>query len=393
METEVKNKILKDYLKSIDDGTVTLESISDFGTSIDSEGLNEFFDLLEKDEELLFALKLYTITYDSEMIAELNSKRTFNFVDMTFGKMWKNEIQDSEIEDLKEAALGFVIFSSDLIKRVRNGYHQEDFDVEALDNQIKSLVLSYKEDINNGTLIKTLSQSEDDLIDEELFAIDDEELESLKKVRDVILFADVAYKYKESDSVRQRQEFIKEVENFDLVEEDLYFLPAPYLAILNDIKISKSVESADTAYVTKKSEPQLGSLLSDSSLNKEIVNDEMEEDFDDFDVVKDQMNEGSLIKGLKSMVSSNKSGSSNQPDLKNLTMKSTRKKKQNHLKFTVGMFFLLGVIATLLSAFSQKDMVESDSSIGEKVVEQQVESEIAKDNFDIKRSGTNKDTP
>jgi hypothetical protein len=394
METEIKNKILRDYLKSIDDGTVTLDSIDEFGENIDSNGLNEFFTLLENDEDLLFALKIYTMVYDSEMIAELNSKRSFNFVDMTFGKMWKNEIQDCDIEELKEAALGFKIFSSDLIKRVRNGYHQEDFDVEELDNQIKELVLSYKDDIDNGILIKTLSQSEDDLIDEELFAIDDEELEPLKKVRDLILFADIAYKYKESDSVSERQAFVKEVEAFNLVEDDLYFLPSSYLAILNDIKISKAVENADTAYITKKSEPKLGSLLSESSFNKEIVNDEDLDDIDDLDIIKDQVNEGSLIKGLKSLVSSgnSSSGSVGQPDLKSLTMKSTRKKKQNHLKFTAAMLFLLAVMATLLSAFSQKEMVESDSSIGEKVVEQQVESKIEKEQFEIKRTGTNKDT-
>lgn len=394
METEIKNKILRDYLKSIDDGTVTLDSIDEFGENIDSNGLNEFFTLLENDEDLLFALKIYTMVYDSEMIAELNSKRSFNFVDMTFGKMWKNEIQDCDIEELKEAALGFKIFSSDLIKRVRNGYHQEDFDVEELDNQIKELVLSYKDDIDNGILIKTLSQSEDDLIDEELFAIDDEELEPLKKVRDLILFADIAYKYKESDSVSERQAFVKEVEAFNLVEDDLYFLPSSYLAILNDIKISKAVENADTAYITKKSEPKLGSLLSESSFNKEILNDEDLDDIDDLDIIKDQVNEGSLIKGLKSLVSSgnSSSGSVGQPDLKSLTMKSTRKKKQNHLKFTVAMLFLLAVMATLLSAFSQKEMVESDSSIGEKVVEQQVESKIEKEQFEIKRTGTNKDT-
>lgn len=387
---EIKNELLKEYLQSLDEERASMESIDLFGSEIDNEGMVEYFKLLETGEASLFSLKVYSMVYNPEIIAVVDSKMPFNFVDMTFGAMWKEEAEDATVDELKEAVLGFVLIGTDLTKRIRNGYRQLGYDLEKFEEQIEELVKSYKEDIDNGIFIKEMSQTEEDISDE-LLEEDLEDLESLKSIRDRVLFATTAYQYKDSDSVKERQAMIESVDSFDFMEEDLFFLDQKYHAILNDIKMSKAVMKADTDYINKDEQtPSLGGLLNEVKVNdaSSLMIDE-DDDIMEMEITKDiESGEASIIKNLKNMVSSPKK--SDKGDFGGLTMKSTRNKKQSSFKITFIMIALLMILGITLTAITQKDKTNNDVSLSEQVVENQVDSTI-KENFKINRSGTNKD--
>lgn len=389
---EIKNIELKKYLESLEDGSITMESIDSFGANIDEDGLIEYFKLLEAGDASLFSLKVYSMVYNQDLIAKVNSSMPFNFVDMTFAAMWNEEAEDASVDELKEAALGFVLIGTDLTKRIRNGYKQLDYNLTKFEEQMESLLKSYKHDLDEGVFIKSLSQSDDPSLTDDLLNLDIEDVESLKGVRDRVVFAHAAFRYKDSDSVRERQSILSEIEETTLTEEDLFFLDSKYFSILNDLKMSRAVLKADTDYIEKDSEgPSLGGLLNEVSVGdtEALLTAEEDEEFMDLEVLKDSnSSEGSIIKSLKTMVSS--PSNTNKKDFGSLTVKSTRSKKQSSFKWTMFMVFVLMVIGSFLVAVTQKDKTNEDLSIGERVVENQVEETIKEKNFKINRSGTNK---
>ena len=170
-------EMLKKYLEDIENGEITLQKIDTFGKEADFEALSELFDLIEQGSVDLHALKLYSIVYEPSLIGEVSTKKALNYVDMILAAMWHQEIEKENEHEIMYATLGFVIFGTDFIKRVKNGYKQLSYDLERLEEQIKNLVYLYVSEIENNTFIRSLSQDENIPNDSELLSLNMEELD------------------------------------------------------------------------------------------------------------------------------------------------------------------------------------------------------------------------
>lgn len=377
---DIKNELLKKYLEDIKNEEITLKKIDDFGRAVDFEVLSEFFDLIEKGEVELHALKLYSIVYDSSLIAEVSTKKPFNYIDMIFAAMWSQEIEKESAEDIVRATLGFVMFGTDFLKRVKNGYKQLSYDSTTLEAQIKDVISVYKKELENDSFIRSLSQ-EDSPNDSELLHLEMEELDSIKKIKNRIEFSDIAYKYEESDSKEVKVALLEQARQYNEKEGEYSFLPNNCLNIFSDLKIKKNLLKADTDYAE---EPKHGSLLNNLSSSDDLSEDI---DYEDLEVIAEsETGENAIIKGLKSLLSSKKEQKKDRgQDFKNLTMKSTMSKKTNSFKHTILMIFILAILGLGFTAITQKDKINDDESIAEKVVGNQVESK----KFEINRVGSN----
>lgn len=390
---EVENRLVRKFLNSLEDGTVTMESIDEFGSNIDSEGLKELFLLVEAGEAPLFALKVYSMVYDEDIVAEVNKGMAFNMVDMTLAGMWNEEAEDADAEELKGAALGFGLIGTDLVKRIKNGYRQLGYDLKPFELQLKSLVESYQEDIDNGVFLKSISQQDDEELTDDLMYDGNPDFNSVKEIRDRIIFSNIAFVYNESDSVKERQSMMEDCNEFTFVEEDLYFLETKYLSILNDIRIKRKLEEVDISYINDEGEKPSFDLLKESAIcenDKEtLMNTNFNEENDDDLLGLEVMNEtteNSLFKAFKKVMKP-KEKSNN--DLPSITMPSSRAKKPSATKFFAIIISIVLGVALFLTVVTQQDKTNDDSTISEKVVENEVDNKINKNNFKINRSGTN----
>lgn len=376
---DIKNELLKKYLEDIKNEEITLKKIDDFGRAVDFEVLSEFFDLIEKGEVELHALKLYSIVYDSSLIAEVSTKKPLNYIDMIFAAMWSQEIEEESADDIVRATLGFVMFGTDFLKRVKNGYKQLSYDSTKLETQIKDVVSVYKRELENDSFIRSLSQ-EDSPNDSELLHLEMEELDSIKKIKNRIEFSDIAYKYEESDSKEIKIALLEQARQYNEKEGEYSFLPNNCLNIFSDLKIKKNLLKADTDYAE---EPKHGSLLNNLSSND--LSEDI--DYEDLEVIAEsETGENAIIKGLKNLLSTKKDKKKDRgQDFKNLTMKSTASKKTNSFKHTILMIFVLAILGLGFTAITQKDKINDDESIAEKIVGNQVESK----KFEINRAGSN----
>ncbi len=382
---DIKNKILNKYLSEIEEETITLDKIDKFGQEIDLDGLSEMFDLIENGSLGLHALKLYTIVYDQSTIAELSSLKTLNFVDMIFAAMWQQEIEGASSEEIAGATLGFVLFGTDLTKRIRNGYKQLNFDSSEFEKQFKDIVSYYSEKIKEGSLVKTLSQSPDDLIDSEVLSLDSPDLDSIKKLKKRIEFSALAYEYDEVSGTTEGAETLRLAKAMNERELDYVFLPQQVLNIFNEIRTSNAISTADTDYV-KANEPAFG-LMNKLSTSDSLMS--VDSELDELDVIQDNSDEeNSVVKNLKNVFSSRDKKRNNGVNIQNLSMGSTREKKSNSLKYTIIMIFVIAVVGVLFAANTKKDEINEDTTIAEKVVENQVKT-VKTEKFEIKRSGTN----
>lgn len=382
---EIQNEMLKEYLEDIENGEITLQKIDTFGKEADFETLSELFDLIEQGSVDLHALKLYSIVYEPSLIAEVSTKKALNYVDMILAAMWRQEIEKENEKEIMYATLGFVIFGTDFTKRVKNGYKQLSYDLERLEEQIKNLVYLYVSEIENNTFIKSLSQDENIPSDSELLSLDMEELDSVKKIKSRIEFSKLAYEYEASESKEEKSKILEEAKLYNENEGDYHFLPAMCLNIFSDLKISNGISNADIDYIEDNEKSNYG-LLNNLSNTEDLS---IEEDYEDLEILSDS-NEGSLIKGFKNLVSSKtslkKEGvKSKKVELHSVTMKSTAAKKTNSFKHTILMIFILAIIGLGFTAVTQKEKINGEESVAEKVVDSQVESK----KLEINRSGTN----
>lgn len=383
----IKNKILEEYLREVDEESITLEKIDRFGQEIDLDGLSEMFDLIENGHLGLHALKLYTIVYDQATISELSSLKTLNFVDMIFAAMWQGEIEGTESDDIAGATLGFVLFGTDLTKRIRNGYKQLNYDSTEFERQIKNLVSFYNKRIKDGTFVKSLSQSQENLIDEEILSHDSPDLDSIKKIKKRIEFSSLAYDYEEVSGTSQGAEILNSARSMNERELDYIFLPQNVLNIFNEIRTSKAVLTADTDYV-KNNEPNF-SLMNELSDNNQLISTDSE--LDELEIIQEGSNEeNNVMKNLKNIFSSKDKKRNNGVNMQNLSIGSTREKKSNSLKYTIIMITVIAVVGVMFAANTKKGEINEDISIAEKVVENQVNTEKS-EKFEINRIGTNGD--
>lgn len=383
---DIQNKILKKYLEEIESETITLEKIDKFGQDIDLEGLSEMFDLIENGHLGLHALKLYTIVYDQAVISELASEKTLNFVDMIFAAMWQEEIEGTTSDDIAGATLGFVLFGTDLTKRIRNGYKQLNFDSSEFESQMKSLVYFYDEKIKNGEFVKTLSQSQEELIDSEILSLDSQELDSLKKIKRRIEFAALAYNYEEVSGTSEGADILSQAKSMNEREIDYVFLPQKTLNIFNEIRTSNAVVNADTDYVSKAAEPSFG-LMNELSHNDSLIAND--DELDELEIIQDSAaSESQVMKNIKNVFTSKDKGRNKGVNIQNLSIGSTREKKSNSLKYTIIMISVIAIVGVLFTANTKKDKINEDSTIAERVVENQVKTEKT-EKFEINRSGTN----
>ena len=383
---EIKNEMLKKYIEDIEKGEITLQKIDVFGKEADFDVLSELFDLIEKGSVDLHALKLYSIVYEPSLIGEVSTKKALNYVDMILAAMWRQEIEKENEKEIMYATLGFVIFGTDFIKRVKNGYKQLSYDLERLETQIKSLVYLYVSEIENNTFIKSLSQDDTIPNDSELLSLDMEELDSVKKIKSRIEFSKLAYEYEASENKDKKSKILEEAKLYNENEGDYHFLPSMCLNIFSDLKISNGISSADIDYIEDNEKSSYG-LFNNLSNTEDLPVGE--EDYEDLEILSDS-NEGSLIKGFKNLVSSKnsskKEGSkSKKVELHSVTMKSTAAKKTNSFKHTILMIFVLAIIGLGFTAVTQKEKINGEESVAEKVVDSQVESK----KLEINRSGTN----
>tara|TARA_Y100001960_G_scaffold334141_1_gene445718 strand:- start:6339 stop:7499 length:1161 start_codon:yes stop_codon:yes gene_type:complete len=382
---EIKNEMLKKYLEDIENGEMTLQKIDTFGKEADFETLSELFDLIEQGSVDLHALKLYSIVYEPSLIAEVSTKKALNYVDMILAAMWRQEIEKENEKEIMYATLGFVIFGTDFVKRVKNGYKQLSYDLERLEEQIKNLVYLYVSEIENNSFIKSLSQDANIPSDSELLSLDMEELDSVKKIKSRIEFSKLAYEYENSESKEEKSRILEEAKLYNENEGDYHFLPAMCLNIFSDLKISNGISNADIDYIEDNENSSYG-LLNNLSNTEDLS---VEDDYEDLEILSDS-NEGSLIKGFKNLVSSKTSPKkegvkSKKVELHSVTMKSTAAKKTNSFKHTILMIFILAIIGLGFTAVTQKEKINGEESVAEKVVDSQVESK----KLEINRSGTN----
>lgn len=383
---KIKNEMLKKYLEDIENGEITLQKIDTFGKEADFEALSELFDLIEQGSVDLHALKLYSIVYEPSLIGEVSTKKALNYVDMILAAMWHQEIEKENEHEIMYATLGFVIFGTDFIKRVKNGYKQLSYDLERLEEQIKNLVYLYVSEIENNTFIRSLSQDQNIPNDSELLSLNMEELDSIKKIKSRIEFSRLAYEYEESENRDEKSKILEEAKLYNENEGDYHFLPATCLNIFSDLKISNGISSADIDYIEDNEKSSYG-LLNNLSNTEDLS---VEEDYEDLEILSDS-NEGSLIKGFKNLVSSKTSPKkegvkSKKVELHSVAMKSTAAKKTNSFKHTILMIFVLAMIGLGFTAVTQKEKINGEESVAEKVVDSQVESK----KLEINRSGTNK---
>lgn len=384
---EIKNNILKNYLDEIENETITLQKIDKFGQEIELEGLSEMFDLIENGHLGLHALKLYTIVYDTKTIAELASEKTLNFVDMIFAAMWDEEIKGTNSQDISDATLGFVLFGSDVTKRLRNGYRQLNYDSKEFESQIKDLVSFYNDKIKNGTFVKTLSQSQEELVDSEILSLDSSDLESIKIIKRRIEFASLAYEYEDTVDVAKGHEILIKASEMNERELDYVFLPLHTLNIFNEIRTTNALKEADIEYA-KKIEPSF------SSTNDLIdIDDRMmttDDEIYDLDVIQDKtFDDNEFVKKIKTFFASKDKKRNKGVNMQNLSVGSTREKKSSSLKYTIIMIFVIAIVGVFFAANTKKDSINEDTTIAERVVEAQVETEKS-EKFEIKRTGTNK---
>jgi len=348
----IKNEKLKLFIENINNDTLTIENIDKFGNEINVEGLNEFFQLIEEEYIDLFPLKVYTTVYDKEKIKELENTRKESYINAIFAAMWEKEAIGNNSKELSEAMLGFVIFGSDIIKRVRNGYELLNYNKEELNNQVYSFVEFLSDSIKNKSFFKDISQVNTQASDDVLFKSNAEEFDSIKKIKERIEVASLIL----NNDPDITQIFENKYKNVSM--DDLSFLDDKEILVLKN----------------KPNETNDDSLISSDDFDPFVTEYEVLNDF--------EQNSG-FFDWIKSLVKSkNKKTSS----IKLNTLRNKNKNERGFsFKVSVVLFLCIATAGLGIIAATQQSKVGENETIGEKISEENIKNK----NFSIKRSGTN----
>lgn len=362
----IKNNNLKEFVESLNNGTLSIEKIDSFGNDITVECLNEFFELIESQELDLFALKVYTTVYDKQKIKELeNNYKKASYINATFAAMWEEEAITSTAEDLSKAMLGFVFFGSDFISRVRKGYQILSYDVSKLNSQVYSLIGLFKQNIDNNNFFRELSQIKTQANDDVIFKSSGEELDSIRKIKDRI---EASYLIINNQNLTLEE---LKSEHPKVNKEDLSFLED------KDLKIFDESEYTLKSEIKMEKESEKSDNIKDENFNPF-----QNEDLDEFEVLQEDEKGVDIFSPIKSLFKSNKK-QEQYIGLNNLRQKN---KKGSSIKVTVLLFSAIALTGFLIVAGTKQTKVDSDEPIAEKIIEDKIEEKQIK----VNRSGTNK---
>lgn len=373
---EVKNRNLKIFLEKYYNDSLTLSDIDELSKNSCYEIVDEMFKLLESKEIDLDVIKVYSTIYDPKVIAELDQNKPLNLVNMVFASMWNQTAEDYRAIDLAKASLGFVIFGTDFVKRLRVGYRNIEESTDKLEEQIKELVFYFNEKIKEDRFIKAMSNVNEDYSDIEMFKLNSPDLNSLKQIKDRILVANMAYLYEEATD-EERKSYLDNLREFEVTEADFEFLPVSNRKIFNDLGRKESLISADIDYLKKNAEDDTSKYLKEknsSSLVLELTDEQY------IETQEQESSEGRFITSLKKLVSSSKSKNNK----KKLMIKPS-KKKNNNFNLIVFSLVILIFVGLLFTATSKKKEINESQSIGETVVQEQIDQIESK--LTINRSG------
>ena len=375
----IKNKDLSTFIDNVNDGTLTMDNIQEFGNEISTSGLNEFLELLSEQKVDLFALKVYTTIYDKEKIKSLESLKEKTYIDAMFAAMWQEDGKESTSQELSEAMLGFVFFGSDLISRIRNGYEILKYPTVELNKQVHDFINYFSNSIEENTFFRDLSQVETEHNDSEIFNTNSSDLDSIKKIRDIVELSKIIIDNKES----VKSDFLNKYSNIKL--EDLSFLDNRDLYILKNLKKDDVVEVTEDNKLNitndfKQFEPLASPLSIDDSLStEEHISDDVSSDKSLFSSIN------IFSKNTNNKVSDNTEKTSKKPvRIRTLRRKSS---KGSSLKITVVLFLLITISGVGFVAINQ----QSKTTDGESNVDKIVEDSVVDKNFSITRNGTNKE--
>lgn len=358
----INNKELKSFIQNIEEGTLSISNIDNFGNEITVEGLIEFFDLIEQEETDLFSLKVYTTVYDKEKIKEVAKIKQDSYINAMFAAMWANEASKNNSQELSEALLGFVIFGSDLIHRVRNGYEILGYQKEDLNQQIYSFVDFLSESIKNKTFFKDISQANTQASDDVLFKSNTDDFNSIKILKSRIELASLILK-DDINLLKLKNSKYKEIQ-----ESELLFLDSDKLAKLE----------------TKEE-------TNESTLKNEDFNPFKNEDLSSFEVLEDENEDFNLLNKLKSLIG-NKKEKKETLKLNNLRVKN-KSEKGSSFKVSVVLFLCIALTGIGIVAATQQSKVVDDGNIAEKIVDEKISNnqETSNKKFKINRKGTNEE--
>ncbi len=361
-----QEELLASFVDDIENEKLTIAKIDDFGTKVDEMGLKILFEKIEREELDLFALKIYATVYDKEKVLRLEKLKSKLYVDAMFAGMWNREAEDSTSEELSEAMLGFVIFGNDLISRIRNGYAHFNIDFSVVDRQVKDFISFFIDKINGGVFFQEITQTKTTLLDETIFKTENKDHESIRIIKQRIELANriIFENLKSLETINKLYPTIKKENMSFLSNEDLFFWE-------NDLVFHSS-------QISLKEDNENDSLLINNS-------DETVNEVGSFDVESENKFSISKIFSFLKTKKTKKMGLN--------TIRKENRQKGSHFKISVLLFLLIAVVGFSILAFTQKEKINEDVTIAEKIVNENIDTGLdsKSEKFNIKRTGTNKE--
>ena len=347
----IKNKELNIFVDHINNQTLTLTEIDKFGESITAEGLNEFFDLINAEVLDCFALKVYSTVYNKEKIKELENYKAPSYINAMFAGMWHSEAKDATSEDLMNSMLGFVMFGTDFVDRIRDGYKNLHFNIEELNNQVYDFLQLLSDSAKKDTFFNDITQSQTKMPDSVVMSADSD-LTSLIEIRSRIQVATLVLQ-----KVENLEEILKA--EYPFIEKDhILFLDEKDIAFWN----------TDKTLIFKKEAP---SLMADNQF-------ELEDVFSP----NPPIDENSFTEKIKSRVRG-KDEHHHSVNLKTLRCNSSKKQQ---FKLSIILFIMILVVGTGIVAATQALKIkENNRTIKEAVGDRVISAAIDKKALTIKR--------
>lgn len=363
----INNKSLSVFIENLNNETLTTENIDKFGSDIDVDGLLEFFNLIEKEEIDIFALKVYTTVYDKNKIKELECLKSKKYIDAMFAVMWEQEAIESDTLNLSGALLGFVIFGSDLISRIRNGYEILNYEKEKLNEQIKNFILDMNIYIEDNNFFKILTQNNIDIEDDEILNSTLSDFDTMKTIRKRVRFAASIILNRESVLDLYKNEFQ------DISIEDMSFMDEHHLMFLLDAEKENDFDKKENPFILSNKDSLIEEALT-ADFNTNINSEENQNIF-----------EMSSLKKMFSFFEKFKYNSEKPKRININNLRSNKNKKGSSLKVAIGLFLLILIFGFSIVALIKTKDISGDTNTTLTVAKENIKNS----NFDIKRSGSN----
>lgn len=378
----IRSKKISKIKESIENGIFSKnewEIFSDFNEE-------DLVELLEKTNEGLipdYYTKIYFTVYSEEVFknVELRLKETLN-VNRFISKIWENTSIDATPEELSEAMMGCVVFNTDFITRLRNGFSLNINSLKILDKQIENFIFYLSEKIDLNMFYNEFFQPEDKIEDKIIInqndSLSEYLIKNIKLIKTSAIFLELYsllnednnYNIEEINQLEKylEKELLKYGEDFN--RSDYSFLNENVLLFI------KNYINKDSYHINENIKYKLNNDISEFSLSV-AKNEEFQEN---------NNTESKVIDSLSNFLNSkNKKDNSSSKINVNEFLLNKKPKKISISKIILSIFILTIIVswgAIIQSKHSENNNEETN------LIEKKLNSANFKDEkFEINRSG------